>query len=358
MSRSVVVALVADCGSGYSRVVRVLRGARPEQSDLGQSGGTGDADHEHEHVYEIEKPTGSAPALAKLLGVGGKGGEEVLELVARFADAAPDAAVIIGATAGVRAALAAGDVAPAAVEDFRASARARFPANLAFAGVLSAQEEALAECTAALHAVAALGGLPGGCAVAGVASGGGMSGQLALVGGGGGGGGAVAAGQGQTPAVYSYRNLVLAPGSLCVRARAGGVAAHELFAALPEYRAAVRASMGGMPSGLSGCFVAIEWFGHFIATDSAEAAGHEPGKRVLSLGYEVVLERDAIIAAASSLLEELRLGSGCSPTDESAMVSRPRRSGAWCARTCMCARARARVLSWLAAQGSVCHGNV
>jgi len=268
---------LVDCGSGSCRLVHLRR-------DRGEApAAAGEQAAETSSPGRVHKT--KLPWRGEALAVAITDEAKASELVEQVRAIAFEGPVLFGATAGLRAALEAGAVSEEHVARFRKliqgilGDRGRFE-------VLSGEEEACAEWEAVayelrgrlseVHALA-------GCA--GMLSGGGMSSQLAL------------APRGGEPALcFGFQNHVLDPTGLVGRVDRGELRASSLPAALAEYAAFVAERLQGMPTGLIGTFVAIEWTASYIADPCL------PTERRLGLGLERVLPRSEVLATLEAHL--------------------------------------------------------
>jgi len=283
------VAHVVDCGSGCTRIVRFTEGATAAG-------------------LQREKLTSRGARLSDAL----PEAEKAEALVNFLAEQIPSGPLLVGATAGVRGALASGAVSEVQLGAFAELLRGRLGERARIA-VLTGEEEAHAEWEATLHALCGdsgsnvLGGTaplvalaPGECA--GMISGGGMSCQLAR-----------RTESQAPPQIISFENHVLEPGGLCDRSYVGKLNVLELLEGLKQFAAATTSALQGLPRLLRGTYAAIEWVGFYIAD-------HRPPKDLcLNMGHKRLLPQPEVLAALDRHLSEL-LPDG---DDESALVERP-----------------------------------
>jgi len=223
--------------------------------------------------------------------------ESKIALVSLLEEQLPEGIVLLGATAGVRHALADGTVSQHQVDRFSALLRDRLGNRAQFC-VLSGQQEGRAEWEAVVHELRCRPGRvdapPQNCV--GMLSGGGMSCQLVLQ-----------CFPTVEPEAFSFENGVLAPGGLADRASRQELTLQGLLQGLRahEEQAAIDASK--LPHRLRGTFALIEWVALFVA------GGRTDRDRTMGLGYERFLTRHEVLAALESHMVSLREEAKSSP---------------------------------------------
>lgn len=209
------------------------------------------------------------------------------EFLKQLGQEVPEGAVLVGATAGLRAAVARGEVTAEELERFSVRLRRELGPRANFE-LLSGEHEGLAEWRSVCYELTQRPGPgrphPEKCA--GVLSGGGMSSQLVV--------------RREQVDAFSLDTGLLKSGGLVQRACQGALSGEQLLAGLPAVEAHVTEICAGLPRDLAGDYVLMEYLGGFVCHD-----GNGCGDITLGLGWERLLPTSELLDALRKHLESL-----------------------------------------------------
>lgn len=210
-------------------------------------------------------------------------------LICLIAKNIPTGPVLLGATAGIRQALADGELTSAQLQGFQRRCQDRMGARARFA-VLSGLDESKAEWTALLYKLKSHSFKANECM--GMLSGGGMSCQLAIRN--------TGTSDAFDASFFTVQNGVLAPGGLVDRASHGELTTTELRRGLEAVEASAAEQLRGLPQGLSGSYALVEWVGLYVG-------GHDTERDIgLGLSYERAIGRNELLEALELKLSSLQ----------------------------------------------------